>query len=315
MTSPNDQPQGGSRRSLWSRLQSGAILAGAGFLLGISVFSLAVPLTSIKAAVIKLAMGVIVGFFAFLIGLFLSRRVSLWGLVLAATIAIPTLQGIYQARLDLQQLSQRSVPSRSIPDNFSIVLSDIPRPVLMDLPSGFRLASTAEEKAKRDRLLNFFRLNPAFKGSYEEVLLRAWTSASSRPQIIISTLQSARNGQGAITKDFWAQLKHDFEAGNFEEQVALRHQFRKDFHDGSPVDIGLKEQSFSATSSPDPNSVVILSRNQLEVAGTVYDDLSARKIIYHNGFLVTVGVVIAADSPDALSELQRLVDAIHVRDI
>lgn len=315
MSSPTPDDVSRPHRGLWSRLQSGVICAAAGFMLGISVLSLAVPLTSVKAVLIKLAMGVIIGTIGFLVGLLLSRRIALWSLGIAVATAIPTLQGISAARTDLNALKAKTSNSSISSGAFSIVLSDIPRPVVMSLPEGFRLAATPNEKAKRVRLLNFFRLNPAYKGSYEEVLLQDWSPENPRPQVVVSTIQAARADQGSIGPAAWSQLKQEFESANSEEVKRLREEFRNKFRGSSSVGFSMEETAFSNTQSADPNAVILLSRNQLQADGLSFDDLTARKIIYHNGYLVTVDVVVAADRPDALNELQRFIEAVRIQEI
>jgi hypothetical protein len=315
MSFPTPDNVGRPRRGVWSRLQSGVVFAAAGFMLGISVLSLAVPLTSVKAVVIKLAMGVVISVFGFLIGLLLSRRIALWGLAIAVAIAIPTLEGIFTARAAINALKTKPSNSSISSGAFSIVLSDIPRPVVMTLPEGFRLAATPDEKAKRERYLNFFRLNPAYKGSYEEVLLKDWSQDNPRPQIVVSTIQAARADQGSIGSDAWAKLKQEFESANSEEIKRLRAEFRNKLRDSSSVGLSMEETAFSSTKSADPNAVILLSRNQVQASGLSLDDLTARKIIYHNGYLITVDVVVAADRPDALNELQRLAEAVRIHEI
>jgi hypothetical protein len=100
-----------------------------------------------------------------------------------------------------------------------------------------------------------------------------------------------------------------------DEIKRLREEFRSQFRHGSPVGFSFDEAAFSTAHSFDPNAVVLLSRNQLQAAGNIYDGLSARKIIYHSGYLVTVDVVVSDDGPDALNELQKLVDAVRIREI
>lgn len=304
------------RRGMWSRLQSGIIFAAAGFMLGISVLSLAVPLTSVKAVVIKLAMGVVIAVFGFLIGLLLSRRVALWSLGLVLVTAVPTLQGIFAARSDLNALAaSRSLIPDVLQSAFSITLTDIPRPVVVSVPEGFRVASTPEEKARRERLLNFFRVHPAYKGSYEEVLLRDWSQPHPRPQIIVSTIRAARSDQGRFSPNDWEEIKKSFVASNAGEAKQLREEFMSKFRDGSPVGFSLSEADFTSIESSDPNAVVVLSRNQLQADGVSHDDFSARKIIYHNGYIVMVDIIVAADQPGALSQLREFVEDVRIRRI
>lgn len=196
---------------------------------------------------------------------------------------------------------------------FPVSFTDIPRPVVLQIPVGFEPAVTGAAKARRERLLDFYRLNPAYKGRYEDVFVRNWLVDNPMPQIICSTLGAVRHAQGSITAKDWDGIRKEALSSISSKEIAtIRSQFRPNIEANSPVQLHTSDELLWLEKQQDPTSVVVLANMTSTIDGRSVKVFSARKIIYHEGYLVTVDVVLDATQADALASLKEYVESIKV---
>lgn len=65
----------------------------------------------------------------------------------------------------------------------------------------------------------------------------------------------------------------------------------------------------------DPNSVVTLAHMCSELDAELVASFSARKVIYHDGYLVFVNVYVDSSLPEALSTTKSYLDALTINSI
>lgn len=185
----------------------------------------------------------------------------------------------------------------------------------MSFPSDFRLADSHSARERREHLLNFYRLNPAYKGHYDEILLRDWSSTNRLPSITVGVLGTTERHQGKITSENWRALRNEFATANKKRVNEIRDQYRPQLEAKSPVAIKTTEELIWFEEQADPNSIVVLAHLRLEVDGKRETVFSARKILYRNGYLVFANVVLDASHPNALRTLKQYLAVLSIKDL
>ena len=200
-------------------------------------------------------------------------------------------------------------------ERFSVMVPGIPRPVTLSFPDGFRPPSSTEERDCRERFLDFYRLNPAIKGKYTEVLLRDWKSDDRLPQIVIGALGSTEKQQGRISQSNWQEIREMFLKSGAPEIKNIRESLRPKVEAGSPVTNVTTNELLWIEEQEDPNSVTLLAQMQSQLDGKKVDVISARKLLFYKGYLLFANIVVDSSKPDALRDLKTYLAAIAVEDI
>jgi hypothetical protein len=195
---------------------------------------------------------------------------------------------------------------------FTISVRDISRPINMTFPEGFFLAESAAAKQRRDRFLDFFRLNPALKGRFDEILLQDWTSEERYPPIVIGTLGSTTREQGRMSNARWREIRQAVLALTPSSIAKIRTDFRPRIEAGSPVATKTTDELIWFEDQTDPNELVALAHMRSEIEGVPETIFSARKFLYHNGYLVVANVYVDSSSPDALRTIRTYLDALNI---
>lgn len=79
--------------------------------------------------------------------------------------------------------------------------------------------------------------------------------------------------------------------------------------------INTADKRFLMEERTDPNSVYILAHVRQEIEGNLESVFSARKSIYHNGYLIFINVVVDATRPRALAILNDYLVALTIESI
>lgn len=195
---------------------------------------------------------------------------------------------------------------------FSVVVADIPRPVTIEFPEGFHLADTPAARERRERFLNFYRLNPAYKGKYGDVLLTNWVGSYRLPILVVGVLGSTSRVQGKITKKEWASLRETLLTSSPEKIKEIREKWRPIIETNSPVPFKTTEELLWFEQQRDTFSAALLAHLRQEFDGKLETVLSARKFLYHDGYVVFVNIAVDASNPDALKTLKQYVDSIRI---
>ena len=200
-------------------------------------------------------------------------------------------------------------------ERYSVMFPNIPRPVTMTFPTGFAPPSSTEDRERRERFLEFYRQNPAMKGKYCEVLLQNWVGQCRLPQIVVGVLGSTEKQQGKITQSEWNGIREIFlQASAFEVQK-IRENIRPLIEENSPIANRTREELVWFENQKDEKSVVILTQMRTQIGDAKDDVFSARKLIYHKGYLVFANVVVDSSRPDALSEIRAYLTKISIEAI
>lgn len=198
---------------------------------------------------------------------------------------------------------------------FSVVVQGIPRPVSMSFPADFRLADSHSARERRERLLNFYRLNPAYKGHYDEILLRDWSSPDRLPSIVIGILGTTERHQGRITTKDWQAIRQEFATANKKRVTEIRDQYRPPIEANSPIPMKTTEELIWFEQQADPNSVIVLAHLRSELDGKLETVFSARKLLYHNGYLLFANVVVDSSRPNALKTIKEYLAALSIKSV
>lgn len=193
-----------------------------------------------------------------------------------------------------------------------VLLRDIPRPVILHVPEAFQLAQDPDARQRRDRLLQFYSGNPGYRGKYDEVLLRDWAAAELTPSIVVSTLGSASKWQGRISEANWRQTRALMLDANRSQLEDIRRAYRARIDAGGAAARPVNQELIWVENQRDPSSVVVLAYIDEKVEGKDSRVYSARKLIYFNGYVLVVNVVVSAVEFDALNVLQRYLSDVSV---
>lgn len=197
-------------------------------------------------------------------------------------------------------------------EQFSVIVDDIPKPVTIEFPKGFVLANDSPARERRERLLNFFRLNKALKGKQSEILLTDWRRKQRLPCIIVGVLATTTKHQGKLTENNWNSIRAEFIRLNQEGIKAIRDKFRPPIEANSPISMKITEELVWLEQQQDPQSAVIMAHFRQEIDGELETVFSARKLIFHKGYLISVNVVVDSSKPEALKNLKDHLKAIRV---
>lgn len=198
---------------------------------------------------------------------------------------------------------------------YSVVVGGIARPVTLSVPDSFKLANSSEARGRRERLLAFFSSNSALKGSYDEVLLQDWQSAGRVPVIVVGTLGAVKNHQGQVSAHDWEDIRRQFEQVAPSKVAEIRNAYRIRIEANSPVLRSTVDDLVWFEHQRDPLSVVVLARIEVEEEGKRWTEFTARKIMYHRGFIVFANVAVDAAQAGALSTLKQYLVELSIVDI
>jgi hypothetical protein len=197
-------------------------------------------------------------------------------------------------------------------ETYSVILPEFPRPVTISFPSGFRPASTMDEKSRNTALLAYFRLNPSIKGNYEHAFLKDWQNPEPMPQIVIGTLGITAGKQGKISPKNWAEIRGYFLQASKMEMDKVRQEITPKIMQTSPISEKIHNELLWLEKQDDPSSATVLSLLSTNREGKILDRFSARKVMYHNGFMLFANVVVDANKPDALNEIRNYLNYLRV---
>ena len=197
-------------------------------------------------------------------------------------------------------------------ENYSIILPEFPRPVTIAFPSDFRPASTMEEKSRNAALLAYFRLNPSMKGNYEHAFLKDWQNPEPMPQIVIGTLGITTGKQGKISSKNWAEVRGYLLQASKMEMDKVRQEITPKIMQTSPISEKIHNELFWFEKQDDPYSATVLSLISTNREGKILDHFSARKVMFHNGYMLFANVVVDANKPDALNEIRDYLSSLRV---
>lgn len=200
-------------------------------------------------------------------------------------------------------------------ESFSVIVPGIPRPVTMTFPDGFTPPDSTAARNRRDSFLEFYRKNPAMKGKYCEVLLLNWKSTARIPQIVVGVLGSTERQQGRISASDWSKIREMFLKASASEITKIREKIWPVVDAGSPVATKVSEELLWLDDQRDQNSVVILAQMRSQIGGEKDDVFSARKLIFHQGYLLFVNIVVDSSKPAALREIRSWLPAISIESI
>lgn len=196
-------------------------------------------------------------------------------------------------------------------DTYTIAAGSIDKAVEIYVPAEFRLAGTGAELARRERLLNFYRLNSAIRGTYTEIFRANWDTVYPYPAMVVSTLATTKNMQGKISEEDWMELRALFRNSSTSQIAKYREQYQPGIRSNMPVDYSvLEEMMWAATSFDDRTVVMLLSEWQSE--DTRYIELSARTVLYHDGYLIVLDFKEDASKPGAAARLRDWVSETRV---
>ena len=217
------------------------------------------------------------------------------------------------AKIDAAPQSKSIIQEQ--PASYAIMLFGIPRPVTMTFPSGFMVANDNEARNRRERLLEYYRLNPSMKGRYNEILLGDWKSGTVYPQIIVGVLGVTEKYQGKITRKDWNEFRKMFSSMSSSEVAKIRSELRPNIEKSSPIEKKTLEELLWFEEQTDLNSVIILGQTRIQLADKKLDLFAARKLIYYNGYLVFSEIAVDSSKPDALKQLRNYLSAIAIEKI
>lgn len=200
-------------------------------------------------------------------------------------------------------------------EEYSIVISSIPRPVTLSFPAGFMLADSSEARLRRERFLNFYTLNPEYSGNYDDILLLDWSSIERFPQIVVGSLGATSRFQGNISESNWESIRAEFEKATPGQIAKIRDEWRPRIESGSPVPLSTYEELVWLEEQNDPNSITALSHFRTETDGELETTFSARKLMYHDGYMVFANIVVDASKPNALQDIQDYLVGINIESI
>ena len=195
---------------------------------------------------------------------------------------------------------------------YSIIVEGIARPVTMTFPDGFLLADSDQARLRRERLLAFYRQNPRLRGQYDEILLPDWSSAARYPVIVVGTLGSTARQQGRISRSYWLDIRRTLLALTPSNIKMIRDDYRPRMEEGSPVETETTEELVWLEEQTDPDSAVVLAHLRSQVDGTLEATFSARKIMFHSGYVLFVNIHLDSSSPGALSTIRSFLDALKI---
>ena len=197
-------------------------------------------------------------------------------------------------------------------ENYSIVLNQLPRPITINFPEGFKLANTQSERVSRKGLLHYYKLNSAFKGDYDEVLLKEWSSENKLPIIVVGTLSSTRNIQGKITKEKWIGLRKILIESNKNKIKDIRNEWQLRFRVHSEFLVKFTNQLSWFDADNSENSVSILSHLRGERDGILLSEFILRKLMFFDGYLVFVDIHVNSSLPNTLQDIKQWASAIEI---
>ncbi len=190
-------------------------------------------------------------------------------------------------------------------EDYSLILPEFPRPATIAFPEGFLPPTTKEEKERHSRLLEYFRLNPERKGNYEHVFLKDWQNPNPMPQIVIGTLGATKGNQGKISKKNWEEIREYFIQASEAEIEKVRREITPRVMQSSPINEELQKDLVWIEDQNDPNSATTLSYIRVMRDEDNPEQFSARKIMYHNGYMIFANVVVDANQAAALSNIRK----------
>lgn len=208
-----------------------------------------------------------------------------------------------------------SLAARVYGGELSVVVDGLPRPATMTFPDSFSLAGSSAELDRRDRLLAFYLLNPAMKGSYDEVLLEDWSSPKRVPSIVVGSLGSLKAYQGRISQEDWDGIRQQFANASRKQISDVRRSYSPAVLAGSPVASDVTSELIWFEQQEDPNAVVLLAHLRGESVGEKSTEFSARKLIFHEGYVLFANVFVDASQPNALAIIKSFVEAISIKSI
>ena len=163
----------------------------------------------------------------------------------------------------------------AIAENYSVVLPEFPRPATMAFPSGFRPASTMQEKSRHEDLMAYYRLNPGMKGNYEQAFLKDWQAPEPMPQIVVGTLGITKGKQGKISAENWAEIRKYLLQASQQEMDKVRQEITPNIMRTSPISEEIQNELVWFEKQDDPNSATILSHLNMNREGQILDRFSA----------------------------------------
>lgn len=200
-------------------------------------------------------------------------------------------------------------------ENYSVVLEEFPRPVTISLPAGYQPPRTVEEKNREKSLLEYFRLNPQRRGSYEVVFLENWQKTEPMPQIVIGTLGATRGKQGKITEENWREIRNYLLQATQQEIEKVRREITPKVFRASPINEEIEKELLWFEESSAPDSAVILSHISAKREHEQPEQFSARKVMYHKGYIVFANLAVDANQPDALREIRKKLEEIRLESV
>jgi hypothetical protein len=197
-------------------------------------------------------------------------------------------------------------------ENFSVIMPEFPRPVTIAFPSGFRPASSNEERIRNAALMAYWRLNPSIKGNYEHAFLKDWQNPEPMPQIVIGTLGVTKGKQGKISAKNWAEIRGYLLEASQKEIDKVRKEITPKIMRTSSISEEIQNDLVWIEKQDDPSTATILCHINANREGQIIEHLSARKVMYHNGFMMFANVVVEANKPDALNEIRNYLNSLHL---
>ena len=200
----------------------------------------------------------------------------------------------------------------SMANSYAVLVPGFERPVTLQVPAGFSLPQTQADRERRERFLNYYRLNPNIKGKYHEVFLKDWANKSPNPQIVVSTLAATEKQQGKITKQTWDEARGNFLNASNEEIQKIRKQWRPAIEDGSPTGERIQQELLWVERQKDPSTVIVLAIVKSDSNGVLSDVISSRKLMYHEGYIVVANLTLDAGRLDAITEALTYLKEIRI---
>lgn len=152
------------------------------------------------------------------------------------------------------------------------------------------------------------------KGKYNEILMLEWNSPARVPIIIVGSLGATQNHQGKISTKDWRLLRDEFLQYSRDQIKSIR-ELTRNVERNAPIPVKTIDELFWIDKQSDPSSVILLLHNRSKVDGVIETVFSARKLLYFNGFLIFVNVIVDSSKPDALKVIKEYLDQIYITSI
>lgn len=240
----------------------------------------------------------------------LPMKLYAWLAMLSASILHAGLIGCEQLDAKPPQASASAirVPSDSV-RLVRVSLSSVPPSSRVTVPLEFTMPSSTDEHEASGRILHLLRSNPGIAGRFSDVLWRRWGELPGA-YIVIGELGSMARQQGSITAEEWQGVLALAHRSTPPETQRRIEEIRRQVQVGSPVQVENLRIGEPVIYTED-EAYVVVAAVQATVDGLNVSYLTARKLMYSNGYSVIADINVNANQLGAADSLRRYIRTVR----